>query len=85
MTPMVVYDCQVCGNHSARRLNQMPWQCDKCDAEIAVGTDRDIAIVLVPSNNTIGENSKYSPKQTYTYSKEIFTERGVEAYEAING
>lgn len=84
MTPMVVYDCQVCGSHSARRLNQMPWQCDVCQSEIAVGGERDIAIVFVPDDTKQNANSNYSSKQSYSYSKEIFTERGVEAYEAVN-
>lgn len=85
MTPMVVYDCQVCGNHSARRLNEMPWQCDTCKTEIAVGSDRDIAIVFVPENTKLNAISNYSLEPSYKYSKEIFTERGVEAYEVING
>lgn len=81
MTPMVVYDCQKCGNHSARKLDEMPWHCDHCDTDIAVGNDRDITIVFVQDEQT---PQSFAPKQNYTYSKEIFTERGIEAYEVVN-
>jgi hypothetical protein len=60
----------------------MPWQCDKCDTVVAVGSDRDIVIVDVPDVAT--ESSNYSAPKNYTYSKEIFTERGIEAYEAVD-
>lgn len=84
MTPMVVYDCQKCGSHSARRLHQMPWRCDKCNTDIAVGTDRDIAIVFVPEDVN-QEIVNHTTAQNYVYSKEIFSvERGIEAYETID-
>lgn len=83
MTPMVVYDCQSCGGHSARRIGEMPWICDHCGSQIYLSDDRDIAIVFVDENTSVTSISNNASELSYVYSKEIFTERGVEAYEQV--
>lgn len=83
MTPMVVYDCQKCGSHSARRIGEMPWICDHCGTRIDISEERDIAIVFVDENTSVKSISNKSNEYSYVYSKEIFTERGVEAYERV--
>lgn len=83
MTWMVVYDCQACGNHSARRSSEMPWNCDKCHTRVNVSSVRDIMLVKIRENTEVKAISNRSQMQSLVYAKEIQTADGMFVQEPV--